>query len=36
MPVYEYAGLDSSGKTLKGILDADSTVAACLLSKGFW
>jgi general secretion pathway protein F len=28
MPVYEYAGLDSSGKTLKGILDADSTVAA--------
>ena len=28
MPVYEYAGLDSSGKTLKGIVDADSTVAA--------
>jgi general secretion pathway protein F len=28
MPVYEYAGLDSSGKTLKGILDADSSVAA--------
>ena len=28
MPVYEYAGLDSSGKTLKGILDADSTVSA--------
>ncbi len=28
MPVYEYAGLDSSGKTLKGILDAESTVAA--------
>ncbi|MFO8163504.1 MAG: type II secretion system inner membrane protein GspF [Thermodesulfobacteriota bacterium] len=27
MPVYEYAGLDSSGKTLKGILDADSAVA---------
>jgi general secretion pathway protein F len=28
MPVYEYAGLDSAGKTLKGIIDADSTVAA--------
>ena len=27
MPVYEYAGLDSSGKPLKGILDAESTVA---------
>lgn len=28
MPVYEYRGLNSSGKTLKGILDADSDVAA--------
>ncbi len=28
MPVYEYAGLDSSGKSMKGILDADSAVAA--------
>jgi general secretion pathway protein F len=28
MPVYEYAGLDSSGKTSKGILNADSPVAA--------
>lgn len=28
MPVYEYTALDSAGKTLKGILDADSTVAA--------
>ena len=28
MPVYEYTGLDSSGKTLKGILDADSAVTA--------
>jgi general secretion pathway protein F len=28
MPVYEYRGLNSSGKTLKGILDAESDVAA--------
>jgi general secretion pathway protein F len=28
MPVYEYTGLNSSGKTLKGILDADSDVVA--------
>jgi general secretion pathway protein F len=28
MPVYEYTGLNSSGKTMKGILDADSPVAA--------
>lgn len=28
MPVYEYTGLNSSGKTLKGIIDADSSVAA--------
>jgi type II secretion system protein F len=28
MPVYEYRGLNSSGKTVKGILDADSDVAA--------
>ncbi len=28
MPVYEYTGLNSSGKTLKGIIDADSTVVA--------
>jgi len=28
MPVYEYRGLNSSGKTLKGILDADSDVVA--------
>ena len=28
MPVYEYAGLNSSGKSMKGILDADSPVAA--------
>jgi len=28
MPVYEYTALDSAGKTRKGILDADSTVAA--------
>ena len=28
MPVYEYTCLDNSGKTLKGILDADSPVAA--------
>ena len=28
MPVYEYTALDRSGKTKKGILDADSTVAA--------
>jgi general secretion pathway protein F len=28
MPVYEYSGLSSSGKTQKGILDADSPVAA--------
>jgi general secretion pathway protein F len=28
MPVYEYRGLNSSGKSLKGILDADSDVAA--------
>lgn len=28
MPVYEYTALDRAGKTKKGILDADSTVAA--------
>jgi general secretion pathway protein F len=28
MPVYEYTGLNTSGKTMKGILDADSPVAA--------
>jgi general secretion pathway protein F len=28
MPVYEYRGLNSSGKTLKGILDADSDMVA--------
>lgn len=28
MPVYEYIGLNSSGKTLKGIIDADSSVVA--------
>jgi general secretion pathway protein F len=28
MPVFEYTGLNNSGKTLKGILDADSAVAA--------
>ena len=28
MPVYEYTGLNNSGKTLKGIIDADSVVAA--------
>ena len=28
MPVYEYTGLNSSGRTMKGILDADSPVAA--------
>ena len=28
MPVFEYTGLNISGKTLKGILDADSAVAA--------
>ena len=28
MPVYEYTGLNSSGKPMKGILDADSPVAA--------
>jgi general secretion pathway protein F len=28
MPVYEYRALNSSGKTLKGILDADSDVVA--------
>ena len=28
MPVYEYTGLSSSGKSLKGILDADSPVVA--------
>ncbi len=28
MPVYEYTALDKAGKTKKGILDADSTVAA--------
>ncbi len=28
MPVYEYTALDSSGKTLRGIIDADSKVAA--------
>ena len=28
MPVYEYTGLNNSGKTLKGIIDADSAVAA--------
>jgi general secretion pathway protein F len=28
MPVYEYRGLNTSGKTLKGILDADSDVVA--------
>ncbi len=28
MPVYEYSGLSSSGKTQKGILDADSPIAA--------
>jgi len=28
MPVYEYSGLNSSGKTQKGILDADGPVAA--------
>ena len=24
MPVYEYKGLDKSGKTIKGILDAEN------------
>ncbi|HDK44457.1 MAG TPA: type II secretion system protein GspF, partial [Desulfobacteraceae bacterium] len=28
MPVYEYTALDSSGKKLKGIIDADSLAAA--------
>ena len=28
MPVFEYSGLNNTGKTLKGILDADSAVAA--------
>jgi general secretion pathway protein F len=28
MPVFEYTGLNNAGKTLKGILDADSAVAA--------
>jgi general secretion pathway protein F len=28
MPVYEYIGLNSSGKTMKGVLDADSAVVA--------
>ena len=28
MPVYEYRGLNNSGKSLKGILDADSDVVA--------
>jgi general secretion pathway protein F len=28
MPVFEYTGLNTAGKTLKGILDADSAVAA--------
>jgi general secretion pathway protein F len=28
MPVFEYTGLNNVGKTLKGILDADSAVAA--------
>jgi general secretion pathway protein F len=28
MPVYEYIGLNSSGKSMKGILDADSAVVA--------
>lgn len=28
MPVYEYTALDSSGKNLRGIIDADSKVAA--------
>jgi general secretion pathway protein F len=28
MPVYEYTALDSAGKNLKGILDADSAMAA--------
>jgi len=28
MPVYEYTALDTSGKTLKGVLDADSSAAA--------
>ncbi|RUM40030.1 MAG: type II secretion system protein GspF, partial [Desulfocapsa sp.] len=28
MPVYEYTALDSSGKKLKGVLDADSSAAA--------
>jgi len=28
MPVYEYTALDRSGKTITGIIDADSTVAA--------
>ena len=28
MPVYEYTGLNSSGKTLKGVIDADSAVVA--------
>ena len=28
MPVFEYTGMNNAGKTLKGILDADSAVAA--------
>ena len=28
MPVYEYTALDSKGKTIKGIIDADSHAAA--------
>ncbi len=28
MPVYEYSALDSNGKKMKGVLDADSMVAA--------